>query len=155
MTEIKSIINGRPLTSLSDDINNFETLTPNHFLTGTVNSNLLICPVEKPGCIANKRKWKVVQVGLGSFWQRWIREYLSIITTRKKWNIPTRNFVVRDLVLIAGKNILRSNWLLARITEIHRSQDNLIRVVKPKTKFGTYTRPAVNLCLLEESSAEK
>ena len=94
---------------------------PNHFLTGTANPNLLICPVEKPGETVNKRKWKAVQVELESFWQRRIREYLPIITTRKKWNIPTRNFVVGDLVLIADKNIPRSNWLLARITEIHRS----------------------------------
>ena len=155
MTEIESIINGRPLNPLSDDINDFEAFTSNHFLTGTANPNLLICPVEKPGDIVNKRKWKAVQVALESFWQRWIREYLPIITTRKKWNIPTRNFVVGDLVLIADKNIPRSNWLLARITEIHRSKDNVVRVVKLKTKFGTYTRPAANLCLLEESLAKK
>ena len=80
---------------------------------------------------------------------------LRIITTRKKWNIPSPNFVVGDLVLIADKNVPRNNWLLARIAEIHRSKDNVIRVVKLKTKFGTYTRPAVNLCLLEEWFAEK
>ena len=62
---------------------------------------------------------------------------LCIFTTRKKWTIPSPNFVVGDLVLIADKNIPRSNWLLARITEIHRSKGNLIRVVKLKTKFGT------------------
>ena len=33
--------------------------------------------------------------------------------------IPTRDFVVVDLVLIADKNMPRSNWLLATITEIH------------------------------------
>ena len=138
LTEIKSIINDQPLTSLSDDLNDFEALMPNHFLIGTANPNLLICPVEKPGDIVNKRKWKAVQVALESFWQRWIREYLPIISTRKKWNIPTRNFVVGDLVLIADKNIPRSNWLLARITEIHRSKDNVIRFAKLKAKFGTY-----------------
>ena len=69
--------------------------------------------------------------------------------------IPTRYFVVVDLVLIADQNIPRSNWLLATITEIHWSKDNVIRVVKLKTKFGTYSRPAANLCLLEESLAKK
>ena len=110
----------------------------------------MICPVEKPGGIANKRKLKVVQVAPGSFWQRWIPEYLPIITTPKKWNIPTRNFVVGDLVLISDKIIPQSNWLLARNTEIHPSKVNVVRVVKLETKFGIYTRPAANLCLLEE-----
>ena len=96
----------------------------------TGNPNLLICPVKKSGDIANKRKWKAVQVALTSFWQRWIREYLPVITTHKKWNMPTRNFVIGDLELIADKNIPPSNWLLAKITEIQRSKDNVIRVLK-------------------------
>ena len=91
ITEIVSIINGRSLTPLIDDINDFEALTPNYFLTGTAKPNLLICPVEKSGEIANKRKSNAVQVALTSFWQRWICEYSPIITTRKKWNIPTIN----------------------------------------------------------------
>ena len=47
-------------------------IMPNYFLTGTANQNLLIGPVEKPGVIANKQNWKVIQVALTSFWQRWI-----------------------------------------------------------------------------------
>ena len=58
-------LTGRPITPLSDDINEFETLTPNYFLTRT--ANLLICPIEKPGDIANKRKWKAVQVSLTGY----------------------------------------------------------------------------------------
>ena len=137
------------------DINNFKALTPNHFLTGTSDPNLLICPVEKTSDIANKRKWKAVQVALTSFWQRWIHKYLPIIMAREKWSIPTCNFVLWDLVLIADNNIPWSNWLLARITEIHRSKGNVISVLKLKTKFGTYTRPAANLYLLGESLAKK
>ncbi|KAJ8391386.1 hypothetical protein AAFF_G00090160 [Aldrovandia affinis] len=32
MCEVKSIINGRPLTTISDDMNDLEPLTPNHLL---------------------------------------------------------------------------------------------------------------------------
>ena len=52
LTEIESIINGRSVTPLSYSINDFEALTPNHFLTGTANPNY--CLVEKPGDIANE-----------------------------------------------------------------------------------------------------
>lgn len=110
-------------------------VTPNYFLIGTASPNLLICSVGKSGNIANKRKWKAVQVALTSFSQRWISEYLSIITTRKRWNIPTRNFVVGDLVLIDDKNIPQSNWLLTRVAETHRSKNNVMGVAKLKRKF--------------------
>ena len=71
LTQIEPIINGRPLTALSDDLNHPEALAPNDFVTGTTNPNLLVCPAEKIGDITNKRKWKTAQVALTSFWQRW------------------------------------------------------------------------------------
>lgn len=53
LTEIESIMDGQPLTTLGYDINDFEVLMPSHCLTGTANPNLLICPVEKLGDITN------------------------------------------------------------------------------------------------------
>ena len=39
LVEAEVIINSRPLTGVSDDINNNETLTPNHFLIGRASLN--------------------------------------------------------------------------------------------------------------------
>lgn len=83
----------------------FEAIAPNHCLIGTANANLLICPVQKPGDIANKQSWKVTQVALMSFWQRRVREYLPIITSRKKWDTTIHSYVAGDLVSISDKII--------------------------------------------------
>ena len=58
--------------------------------------------------------------------------------------MPTYNFIVGDLELIADKNILQCNWLLARITEIHHSNDN-VNSHKTKKKNLEHIRPAANL----------
>ena len=42
LTEIESVITGRPLIPTSDDVNDMEALTPNHFLLGRSNSNVNI-----------------------------------------------------------------------------------------------------------------
>ena len=39
LLEIESIVNSRPLTYVSDDIDDFEPLTPNHFIIGRSSPN--------------------------------------------------------------------------------------------------------------------
>ena len=39
LCETECIINQRPLTAISDDVNDFDTLTPNHFLIGEAHLN--------------------------------------------------------------------------------------------------------------------
>ena len=40
MFEVKSILNSRPLTSISDKITDFEALTPSHILLGSSQPNV-------------------------------------------------------------------------------------------------------------------
>ena len=41
LCETKCIINQRPLTAIGDNVNDFDTLTPNHFLIGEAHPNQL------------------------------------------------------------------------------------------------------------------
>ena len=73
--ETEAILNGRPLTSVSDDPNDYEALTPNHFLIGRASPN------SPPGHFeereANSRKrWKMAQALADMVWRRWRKEYL-------------------------------------------------------------------------------
>ena len=82
---------------------------------------------------------------------RWLKEYVPLLTERKKWNVKNRNFQVGDLVLVAETGVSCSTWPLAKIIEVKTSRDGTVSVVKVKTHHGVYVRPTANLCSLKES----
>ena len=60
LTKIETILNSRPLTQLSDDINDFNALTTNHFILR--NQPLYFSPVMiKGNHVTNTVSWKAVQ----------------------------------------------------------------------------------------------
>ena len=96
IAEVESTLNSQPLTSLSDDPDEVQVLTPNHFLIGKmvkhVNNN------EFPSRDINSCKcWRSVQALAKMFWARFIKEYLPTLQERKKWNKVNRNFIVNDI----------------------------------------------------------
>jgi len=83
LCEVESIINGRPLTKVSDDPRDPEALTPNHLL--------LLCsgPTLPPGAFVkddsfSHRRWRHVQYLADVFWRRWLREYLPSLQERQR-----------------------------------------------------------------------
>ncbi|XP_073237647.1 uncharacterized protein [Porites lutea] len=90
LCEAESIINGRPLTKVSDDPNDLEPLTPNHLLLLRQNESLPPGLFEKN--TYSRRRWRQVQYLANVFWGRWKREYLPLLQERQKWFRPRRNF---------------------------------------------------------------
>lgn len=151
LCEVESIINSRPLTSVSDDINDFNVLTPNHFVIGSENPNL---PPDHftDDEINYRRKWRSVQAATNIFWKRWTTEYLPTLTKRNKWFTNNKIFEIGDLVLITSNNSPRSHWPMGRVIELYKSDDNIIRTVKLKTPSGTLVRASRTLSLLEHQN---
>ena len=58
-------------------------------------------------------------------------------------------------MLIADPNLARGKWHTGKVSEVHPSQDKLVRVVQVKTKDGAYTRPIHRLCLLESAEDQQ
>ena len=78
LAEVESILNGRPLTRCSTDPRNLDSLTPNHLLL------LKDQPSLPPGDFAEsdlyaRRCWRQVKHLSNVFWQRWSREYLTLL----------------------------------------------------------------------------
>ncbi len=154
MCEVESIINGRPLTTVSDDVNDVEPLTPNHLLLLKSQPNMPPGIFSKDDMYTRKR-WKQVQYLVDLFWTRWTREYLSLLQERQKWLKPRRNFMTGDVVLLVDSSSPRNSWLMGKVVETLPDSNGTVRRVKIKTKTNTLERPVNKLCLLEEAMSEE
>ena len=73
-----------------------------------------------------RRRLEFVQKIVDSFWQRWSRDALPALVTRKAWHTDRRNVVV----------------------EMHPETDGRVRNVKVKTRAGDYTPPVTKIAVI-------
>ena len=147
MCEVEAILNSRPLTTVSDNPNGLEPLTPNHLLLSKVQ------PLLSPGTFKQedtyvRRRWRQVQYISDLFWSRWLKEYLPLLQERQKWSRVRRNFMQGDIVLIADVNAPRGSWVIARIVNINPDQRGVVRSVKLQTRTSLIERPVTKIVLL-------
>jgi hypothetical protein len=155
MCEVEAIINGRPITKVSDDSKDREALTPNHLLLLRTGPTLPPGTFEKDDLYSRKR-WRQVQYLADVFWRRWIKEYLPSLQRRDKWNQARRNFEVGDVVLVLQNDCPRSSWPLARVIQVHRnSSDDKVRSVVVKMRATILERPINKIVLLEATTREE
>ena len=104
ITEIESVLNSRPLTSVSDDSNDYNVLTPNHFILGRQSLPLTLNDDK----IVNQARWRAVEALSNMFWKCFIQEYLPMLNIRKKWDREKRDFKENYLVVMNINCSLRS-----------------------------------------------
>ena len=148
LCEADAIINGRPLTKLSEDNRDVSVLTPNHLLL--LRSNSCFPPgVFSKADSYSKKRWRQVQYLADVFWRRWLKEYLPNLQIRQKWNKECRNFKKDDIVLVMDETMPRGTWPLGRVMEVKMGRDGLVRTVLVKTMKSQLVRPISKICLLE------
>ena len=145
--EIESILNQQPLTASSDECQDFEVLTPSHFLIGAYSPNL------PPGVFSNseinhKKRWRNVPAVVNIFWSHWCKEYLLSLQNCQKWFKRQQN-LQGDLALVVNDNEIRSHWPVTRVFEVYPGQDGVVRSAKVKLPNIELVHPSQKLCLLE------
>ena len=83
MCLVEQILNSRPLTSVSDDPEDLEALTPNHFLLGRANPAIPFIP-DAQRYTDLRKVFRVSQAYTDMIWSRWNREYLPQWNERSK-----------------------------------------------------------------------
>ncbi|XP_068227993.1 uncharacterized protein [Palaemon carinicauda] len=149
LCEVESIVNSRPLTTVSDSVDDLEPLIPNHLL---IPKSYVIPP---PGLFQKddvymRRRWRCVQYLTNLFWSRFRKEFLSTLQTRQKWNEPRRNLIVGDVVLVSSDIEPRNHWPMGRVLEVYPGDKGTIRSAKIKTLSSVIVRPIQKLVLLVE-----
>ena len=148
LCEVEAIINSRPLTPISNEVDDLNPLTPNHILTGRTMVNVPPPGVFQKENVYMRKRWRRVQYLANLFWTRWKKEYLLLLQTRQKWNRPKRNLSKGDLVLLKGENAPRCSWLMARVKETYPDKNCMVRSIRVKTQLSELSRPIHKVVLL-------
>ncbi|KAG5867771.1 hypothetical protein JTB14_025288 [Gonioctena quinquepunctata] len=150
LTQIKAILNSRPLGLISSDPNDVSELNPVNFLTL---APLSFLPDEDLTDIKMGRlgRWQIVQKIQQSFWLKWHRKYLYILLQRSKWTDPSVPISTGDLILLKDDLSPPLKWHLARVVEEHGGIDGIARVVTVKTAEGTLKRPVTKVINYHDS----
>ena len=147
-TGAEALLNSRPITYQSANPNDDVPLTPNHFLHGQVGGQFAPESVDTTPFSPMKR-WRRVQELVRHFWQRWLREWLPGLNSRKKWYRTQRDIEVGDVVLIISPDTQRGQWPLGRILEVYKGRDGHVRTAKVQKGNTSLLRPISKLCPLE------
>lgn len=148
LIEIEASLNSRPLCVLSSDPNDINALTPGHFLTGgPINS------VPEPSLLnINENRldrWHLLVKMVQDFWQTWSKEYLNELQQRpKNWLTKRDNIQIGDIVIVRDDRLPVSQWILARVKDIHPGDDGIVRVVTVQHKNGETKRAVNRVCPL-------
>ena len=126
--EVEEIMNNRPLTAITADLNDLEALKPNHLIRLNAGENFSPCFFEENEFYLRKR-WRKVQLIADAFWKRWRNEYVPLLLARQKWCKKRRSCKVGDLVLVVDQLLPRNLWCIGRIIKVFPGSDGCVRKV--------------------------
>ena len=153
--EAEAVINSHPLTADNVEDVTIDVLTPSRLLTMKT-AGILPPPGNFENCdLYSRKRWRTVQFLADQFWNRWRKEYVANLQRRQKWETVQRNFKLGDVVLLKQADTKRNQWPLAIVTQVHPSEDGLVRSVSVRTTSnkGDVVRPVHKLVLLVEEGA--
>ncbi|XP_070075699.1 uncharacterized protein [Drosophila takahashii] len=136
-----------PLSPMSEDPTDLLALTPGHFLVGGPLLSI-VEPELKGESKSIVNRWQHLKALHQQFQARWKEEYLKELHKRNKWQAPTANLRVGDMVVVKQDNLHSNEWRLGRIDSVFPGADGNVRVVSILTARKIIKRPVTKVVLL-------
>ncbi|XP_066909481.1 uncharacterized protein, partial [Halyomorpha halys] len=126
VTRIEAVLNSRPLYPISSEPEDYQVLTPGHFLIG---ASLVAPPEQDLLDIPRNRlsRWQHLQRCMSDFWNWWRLDYLNWLQQRVKWTKLHTSIVPGTLVLLRDPNVPPLQWPTARVLEAYPGKDGVVR----------------------------
>ncbi|GFX80528.1 integrase catalytic domain-containing protein [Trichonephila clavipes] len=129
------------------DADNFDVLTPGHFLIGRS-----ITSIPEPNLIdVNENclsRWEKITKVVQRTWKKWKSDYLNTLQARSKWITEKNDLMIGEMVLIKEDFLPINTCPLGRILEVYHGSDGKVRVVKVKTQSGEFKRTISKIAVL-------
>ncbi|GFW76132.1 reverse transcriptase domain-containing protein [Trichonephila clavipes] len=108
--QIEGILNSR-LIPLSAEVENFEVLTPGHFLIGSAQREAIVEP-DLYSVNTNKHdKYRKITKIVQIIWKSCKKDYLNNLQARSKWQFDQSNVKINTVVLLREDNLLSHSSL--------------------------------------------
>ena len=147
LVEIEATLNNRPLTYIYDDKQGVSfSLTPASLIYGR---RIATTPNESQYEIVSMNKSlmrcaKYQSRVLKNFTDQWRKEYLlSIRESSRVQNNKSNVINVGDIVILKNENTSRMYWKLARVENLLRSKDKIVRSAEVKVLSNDNKRTVV------------
>ena len=144
VSKVAWMLNQRPIQKVGDE-NDFETLSPAHFLGGTPEESAF--PPDLPESRMDLPARLKLQLEIQThFWTRFQQEIVPTLGPRTKWLNRCGDFREGDLAVEVDDKSRRGEWRKVRIVKVMPSDDGAVRKVEIMDKERrTYVRPVHGL----------
>ncbi|XP_075259131.1 uncharacterized protein LOC142350984 [Convolutriloba macropyga] len=143
VAEAEAILNSRPLTHVGCSISDEGPLTPNHFLLRR--PHMCLRPLVNSNQRFSTKDFKLTQTLLDHYWSRLLKEYISELNKRMKWQRSNDELDEGDILWVLKDFTPRGILPLGKIVKAHRGSDGIARSSDIQTSTGMVQRPAVAL----------
>ncbi|GFV85031.1 integrase catalytic domain-containing protein [Trichonephila clavipes] len=152
LCKCEHVINSRPLTYISEDVNDLSPLTPAMFLQEIETSD-----VTDIDCLDHQeinKRIRHVQTIREQLRKRFRIEYLGQLREQTQHHRKLRPLTVGEVVVVENSLKNRTLWSLARVIQLIPGKDGHVRVARVKTETGELVRPVQRLYNLELQEPE-
>jgi hypothetical protein len=133
----EAVVNSRPISAVSDDVNDFNPITPGHLLLGRPLQTLPDYLTRDDDECSVAILWRKRQRLHAEYWTRWQKAYLEGLQKAQKWHVKNaKPPKIGEVVLVIDIKLPKLQWPLGVIIDTHEGRDGKIRSVTLRTTFS-------------------